>query len=168
MNFGICRLNIREIEKLRCDSMCLFMFEESFPLMGLSGIVDWRMCGMISKLLKEGTIRGGEKESFLVPTRPRLPVEKLFGFGMGKVHDFHSARVEEIVEEAFSVLKKASVHSTSLQLPGRCRDLYPLEEAARIIRKILEKKYDIDELVVIDRFNDPEKDLALITRGLDF
>jgi hypothetical protein len=54
MKFRICQLSLYEIEKLQCDSISIFIFEDARPLRGIAGIVDWRLNGMISKLLIEG------------------------------------------------------------------------------------------------------------------
>jgi hypothetical protein len=96
-----------------------------------------------------------------------MPIEKLFGFGLGRIAEFSIGRVEETVEEAFSVLAKASVHSTAMMLPGRGEDLCSLEDGIRLLKHLLKRRYDLDELIIADRFEDVEKDYDAITRGLD-
>lgn len=167
MNFSICKLAIHEIEKLQCDSISIFIFQDMVPLQGMAGIIDWRLNGVISKFLIEETIGGKENENFLIPMRPRMPIEKLFGFGLGKVGDFSVDKVEDILRGTLGVLNRAAVHSTAMMLPGRCEELYSLEKGVSVLRSILGKKYDLDELVIADRFENPEKDLNEIIGGLD-
>jgi len=167
MNFSICRLAIHEIEKLRTDSIAIFIFEDIVPLRGMAGIIDWRLNGMVSEFLLEGTLTGRAGENFLIPLRPRLPSWKLFGFGLGRIGDFSVDRVQDAVGEAFATLNRAAVHSTALMLPGRSEDIYGPDEGVVEVRKILRTGFDLDELVIADRFMNPEKDIDDILSGLD-
>jgi hypothetical protein len=162
MHFSLCKLDLHEIEKLRCDSLAVYLFEDVVPLRGMVGIVDWRLNGMISALLQSGVLRAAAGETFLIPLRPRLPIEKLFGFGLGGVGAYGAGRVADTVRGTFSVLARAAVHSTGLMLPGRSENLYSLEEGMGLLRGILRQADDLDELVIADRFASPEKDLQEI------
>lgn len=167
MNFSICRLGLHEIEKLRTDSIAVFLFENVVPLRGMAGVIDWRLNGMVSGLILKGLLTGRAGEKFLVPLRPRLASWKLFGFGLGRVEDFSIERVQPAVGESFAVLNRAAVHSTALMLPGRSEDIYGPDEGVVEIRRILRQGYDLDELVIADRFANPEKDIEDILSGLE-
>ncbi|MFH1437047.1 MAG: M17 family peptidase N-terminal domain-containing protein [Pseudomonadota bacterium] len=162
MKFSLCHLSLGELDKLQCDSVSIYVFEDVKPLCGLAGIVDWRLNGMISRLLIDGSLRGTGMENFLIPVRSRLSVEKLFGFGLGRVADFSIDRVEETLYETFRTLNKASVHSTALMLPGRSENRYAFDEAGDILKRALKQDFDLDELVIADRFDDQQKALGRI------
>ena len=162
MKFSLCHLSLSELEKLQCDSISIYVFEDVKPLCGLAGIVDWRLNGLISRLFIEGSLRGTSRENFLIPVRSRLSVEKIFGFGLGRVSEFSIDRVEATLWETFMTLNRASVHSTALMLPGRSENLYTFEETGYILRRALQQDFDLDELVIADRFDDPQKTLSRI------
>ena len=113
MNFSICGLSLHEIEKLRTDSITIFLFQDIVPLRGMAGMIDWRLNGMVSGLLLKGLLTSRVGENFLVPLRPRLPSWKLFGFGLGRAEDFSIEQVQPTVGKAFAVLNRAAVHSTA-------------------------------------------------------
>jgi hypothetical protein len=167
MNFSICSLALHEIEKLRTDSIAVFLFEDVVPLRGMAGMIDWRLNGMVSGLLLGGLLTAKPGENFLIPLKPRLMSWKLFGFGLGRAADFSIEGVQRAVGRAFEVLNRAAVHSTALMLPGRSEDLYGPDEGVAEMRGILRKGYDLDELVMVDRFVNPEKDIEDILGGLE-
>ena len=167
MKFSLCNLSLAELEKLQCDSISIYVFEDVKPLCGLAGIVDWRLNGLISRLFIEGSLRGTSRDNFLMPVGKRLSVEKLFGFGLGRVSEFSIDRVETTLWDTFMTLNRASVHSTALMLPGRSENLYAFEEAGDILKRTLKQDFDLDELVIADRFDDPQKTLGKIVGETD-
>ncbi len=60
--------------------------ENERPLLGLAGVVDWRLCGMISEALRSGAITGaaGEWAYFPISTGGDHPAQRhLFLYGQG-------------------------------------------------------------------------------------
>ena len=43
--------NLRQLDTLRCEALAGAFFEDERPLRGALGYIDWRMCGMLSRLL---------------------------------------------------------------------------------------------------------------------
>ena len=48
-------------------------------------MIDWRLCGRLSRLIESGTITGDADEKILFPTSGRLSVPRLFIYGWGTV-----------------------------------------------------------------------------------
>lgn len=76
-------LSLEALDRLEVDAICLVVGEAERPLEGLAQLCDWRLCGALSKLLREGAFRGAAGEALLMPGRPRLPAQRLFLFGRG-------------------------------------------------------------------------------------
>jgi len=111
--------DLRRLDELKSEALALSFFEDERPLRGALGLVDWRMCGQISRLLLRGRASGAFGEAVLVPTRPRLPFEKLFLFGAGRIGELDEARFEAVVGRMLETLDRARVRASVVALPGR-------------------------------------------------
>lgn len=99
------------------EAACLFVFEDERPLRGLAGYVDWRLCGGLSKILREGRFVGAAGDALLFPVFGRVPPGKLFCFGAG-ARQGHSAGAFALnARRAGQALSKAGVRSFAVALP---------------------------------------------------
>lgn len=113
--------DLRRLDELKSEALALVLFEDERPLRGALGLVDWRLTGQISRLLLRGHARGAPGEAVLVPTRPRLPFEKLFLFGAGRRAELDEARFRRVVDRALTTLDRARVRASVLGLPAHER-----------------------------------------------
>jgi hypothetical protein len=118
-------LTLEALDEAKAEALCLFVGEAERPLTGLAGLVDWRLAGRLSGMIRSGLLTGGSGEALLTPPGARLPFEKLFLFGTGSLRDADglSARVLEALRR----LSQAGVRDAALQLPPGI----PPEEGAR-------------------------------------
>lgn len=100
------------------DSACLFVFEDERPLRGLAGYVDWRLCGGLSRILKEGRFVGASGDALLFPSAGRIPSYRIFCFGAGPRAGFSKGAFSLLVRRAGQALSKAGVKSVALALPA--------------------------------------------------
>jgi hypothetical protein len=59
-------------------------FADEKPPRGLCGFVDWRLNGLISRYMSQGTIRGTFMEKVLITPDRRIPSPKLLLVGLGE------------------------------------------------------------------------------------
>ncbi|HEX2678597.1 MAG TPA: M17 family peptidase N-terminal domain-containing protein, partial [Polyangiales bacterium] len=78
---------LRHLDALKCEAIVAPFFSDERPLSGALGLLDWRLCGFLSRAMLRGEIRGEQGETVLVPLRPRFTVDKLFLFGLGAEKD---------------------------------------------------------------------------------
>ncbi len=81
LRVAFAELSLAALDAATVDSIGLLVGEDDRPLTGLGQLCDWRLCGGLSRMLREGTFRGAEGEALLMPGRPRLAVTRLFLFG---------------------------------------------------------------------------------------
>lgn len=115
------------------EGIVLGVFEDERPLKGVSGFVDWRMHGMLSRLMIELELIGKLGENWLIPSQKRLPIEKIFIFGLGKVVDLTATRYQEIMSDIVKTLSKAKVENFAISLWDLTRGRVAPEEAAGIV-----------------------------------
>jgi hypothetical protein len=124
-------LTLEALDDARAEALCLFVSEGERPLSGLAGLVDWRLAGRLSAMIRSGLLTGSSGEALLTPPGTRLPFEKLFLFGTGSLRD--PAGLSARVLEALRRLSQAGVREAALQLPPGI----PVDEGAR---KLLEEE----------------------------
>jgi len=74
-------LGLAAIDALDSDALALFVGPER-PLQGLAGFVDWRVCGLLSRAIRDGSYAPDTGEVLLLPTGGRIRVPRLFCFGL--------------------------------------------------------------------------------------
>lgn len=116
------------LDALEVEALALVVAADERPLRGLAGLVDWRLCGKLSRVLKSDFFRGETGDSLLLPAGGRLPVRRIFVFGCGSGTDPEAVRTE--LARAFSVLERAGVTSVAFGLP-----LADPQEAAAVARE---------------------------------
>ena len=102
------------LDTLEVETLALFMLADRRPLRGAAGIIDWRLCGELSRALMSGGITGKLGERLLMPTHGRVGARRLIVFGAGP-----SGTPLPGVELArcLAVAKKAGASDLAVELP---------------------------------------------------
>jgi len=110
-----------DLEPSRDGQRCLVLttFVDDRPLRGLTGLVDWRLNGQLSRLMLRDFIDGHYQEAMLTPIAGRLPVDQVLLVGMGKRSDFSAQRFEDICRFCFDALVRLHIVDIAMCLPGR-------------------------------------------------
>jgi leucyl aminopeptidase len=108
------------------DAVCALITEDERPLRGAPGLVDWRLCGELSRLLKSGFVTGAPDERLLVPAQERLPVPLVFTYGLGRAGQVSALALEHALAAAAQMLARAKVEAVAVALPA----LPQVDEAA--------------------------------------
>ncbi len=150
--------DLRRLDELKSEALALAFFEDERPLRGALGLIDWRLCGQVSRLLLRGRARGGLRETVLVPTRPRLSFEKLFLIGAGRTADLDEGRFVEVVDWTLTTLDRARVRASVFGLPGRSLDRLPPHRAMELFLERATAHPEQDQVTLIV---DPEVQRAM-------
>lgn len=73
----------KPLDELETDLIVTTLLASERPPRGVTGLIDWRLNGFISRLLQAGTITGATGEVVLLPLRRRLPARRLLLIGLG-------------------------------------------------------------------------------------
>ncbi|HUK66962.1 MAG TPA: peptidase M17 [Anaeromyxobacteraceae bacterium] len=74
-------LGLAAIDALDTEALALFVGPER-PLQGLAGFADWRLCGLISRTIRDGRFEPDTGEALLLPSGGRIAVPRIFCFGL--------------------------------------------------------------------------------------
>jgi len=112
-------LGLEAMDAIRdVDALCLFVGEEERPLRGASGLVDWRLCGALSRVLQEKFFTGTPGDWLLLPTSGRFPVPRVFVAGVGRSRQLGSDGLVSALASAVQTLRKAGSQGVALEIPG--------------------------------------------------
>jgi len=119
MNFSVHRPQLPSIDDLQYNTLVLTYFSDERPLRGLSGLVDWRLNGNLSRMVQSGRLTGNWGEQLLYPQAGRLPFRNIVMFGLGDRSRFGSTRFKEISNRILRTLMRLECSSFATSLPGR-------------------------------------------------
>jgi len=138
------------LDGLRCEGLALPFFADEHPPRGPLGLVDWRLCGFVSRQIAAGRITGQDGEAVLLPGRPKLPVEKVFLFGLGPETELSREAIAQHVTRVLDTLARARVRTTALLLPGRSTGRTDPTLAMDVFMTVAAGRDDQDELILLE------------------
>jgi len=80
-------------ESLYEENLVLALYTDERPPRGYSGLVDWRMNGLLSTEIARGRISAAFGEKVIFPQPDRIAVKKLVLFGLGPVSEATQGRL---------------------------------------------------------------------------
>lgn len=108
------------------------IFQEYKPLHGYNGIVDWEVCGEVSRMIAAREFDGKEKtKTLLYLTVSCYPGRKVLLYGLGAKKRLTPERLSSITDDLFAALSSLSIHSLVHVLP-------PLYDTGADMRNILD------------------------------
>jgi hypothetical protein len=143
--------DLASLSELRTEALCLPFFLDERPLRGPSGLVDFRLCGRVSKLIAHGRMHGEVGEAVLMPVRPRMFAERLLWIGGGRVSDLSEERFRLLVHGVLSRLSDLKVRAAALSLPGRVRGRFsPADAIDWFLEEASAFGANLDELTLLE------------------
>lgn len=122
-------LETRPLERVAAKLALAGVFEDERPLRGAAGRADWRLCGLLTELLLNGSMTGRAGEATLVGSSGRLASDALLVVGLGTQRAFGDAAYEQAIRTAFE--RVAGLGVSSVVLGGIGRDPEQLVGHAR-------------------------------------
>jgi len=110
-------LSLAVLDGLDVDSLAAFVGPER-PLQGLAGLVDWRLCGAVSRAILAGTFTPESGEVLLLPSGSRFRTPRIFCFGLASDGE---AALRDGAVRACDVLAKAGAREVAAALSGPAR-----------------------------------------------
>jgi hypothetical protein len=159
---SVLPLDVSRWDESSRDCLVLPVFKDDRPLRGAAGLVDWRLCGRLSRLLKSQRASGDAGETMMLPPGRRLRWKRVMWFGLGDAKGYTDDRFRTDLGWIRKVVTEAGVAEWSMQAPGRASGLIG---ARRAVELMLED----DELAAqqITLIEDPagQKDIAELLRS---
>ena len=162
MALSVLPLDLARWDEGTRDCLVLPVFRDDRPLRGAAGLVDWRLCGKLSRLLKDDRASAARGETMMMPPGRRLKFRRILWFGLGDAKGYDEKRFRSDLAWILDVGKGAGVVDWALQMPGRASGLIG---ARRAIEIVLEDQLLADQTITV--LEDPagQKDIAELLRA---
>jgi hypothetical protein len=136
------------------DVLVVPIWSDVRPLRGAAGLLDWRLCGKISQMIREGRVSGSAGEKLLLVTG-RVPWRRILGIGAGPSDAFGDGACRATLECALAAARGIGAESMAIAIPGRDLDLVKPDPAVRCLIELVEKSTRTDgrwlrQLTIID------------------
>ncbi|MFB3926012.1 MAG: M17 family peptidase N-terminal domain-containing protein [Syntrophales bacterium] len=79
------KIETARLDNLQSECLVLGYFSDERPPRGYCGLLDWRLNGMISRLMVSGKITGEYQEKVLIAPPKRIPSTKIMLLGLGEI-----------------------------------------------------------------------------------
>lgn len=111
--------DLRHLDEVGSEVLACGLFSDALPPHGTAGLVDWRSCGLISRLLVGGFLTATQGEVMMVPLRPKLPFDKALLFGLGPRAVFDDGVFRDVTAHMLRAVQELCARSAVVELPGR-------------------------------------------------
>ncbi len=136
------------------DALVVSVWSDVRPLRGAAGLLDWRLCGRLSQMIRDGRVSGVSGEKLLLVTG-RSAWPRVLAVGLGESSRFDDSAFREAIDRSLETLRRMGARSIAFALPGRDLDVVRPERAMRSLLDVLSQNQEahgawLDRLTVID------------------
>ncbi len=101
------------------EPIVLLLFDERLPLHGFPGIVDWELCGELSRMIAERKFEGKEKARMILYLRSSCHHgRKVLVYGLGKKNTLTSNKLSMLTEDLLVALSNLSLYNVVHVMPS--------------------------------------------------
>lgn len=141
----------QSLDELQTEILVLPFFSDERPLRGAAGLIDWRLCGALSRKLMAGHLDGHFGEKALISAPSKLKSEGLLLVGLGASVTFDTGVAERACSLIAQVLTDAKVSTAALALPGRSMGLLPALDSMQLWLAASPRDGELEEVSIIER-----------------
>ena len=118
MEFEFIEKDLHQLDEVNADLLVAGAFVEERPFKGLAGLVDWRMCGPLTRMALEGFITSNPGEALLMPGGGRIGVSKIVVLGLGSISTYKIKQARDAMMHMSRIIRQLKAASVVLELPG--------------------------------------------------
>ncbi len=142
LDFGAPTL--QGLDGLDVDVLAVAVFQRDRPLPDLAGLVDWRLNGQVSRVLRAGRFNGELGESVLLPCGDRIGANRFVLFGLGDELAYTEGRFAEAAEWLWGISARMLATSVAMPFPGGHRSTIGPRRSARLLVSAAGRAYSGD------------------------
>lgn len=115
-------ISSESIDSLIRDSLVIGYFSDERPPRGLCGFIDWRLNGLISRHVAQGTVTGTFMEKVLITPDKRIPSSKLLLIGLGDSSHLSCEQLHQTGRTIAETLSRIQCDDAAFDIPSphRC------------------------------------------------
>ncbi len=107
------------IERLQDEPIVLSLFEERMPIHGYPGVIDWELCGELSRLIAGRMFENKERSRMLLYLKEQCNHgRKVLVYGLGRRSTITPRKLSVLTEDLMITLSKLSLYNVVHVLPS--------------------------------------------------
>ena len=110
----------RGAEGLEFDLVLLPVFSDERPLLGLAGMIDWRVCGRLSRLLRRDVCTGRPGEAVMTTVERCRGLWRVILFGLGPSEELDDEAAAAAADRVYGIARSVGAHQVLVGTPGGC------------------------------------------------
>jgi hypothetical protein len=133
----VTRLEIADlpVDRLPGEVLLVPLFTDQRPLAGPAAVVDWRLDGAITQLLRDAAVTGKQGDCLGLQTNHKFLAPRLILVGGGRWQALDNARYQALIGRLLQVAERIGVHEVALCLPPS--DLADASAVAEMVQSAL-------------------------------
>lgn len=137
--------DLKKLDQASAEILVAAVMQDERPPRGVAGLVDWRLCGQLSRLIKSGFFNGELGEMLILPSKPALPFDKVLFVGCGLRADFDERAYLAAVTKVISVLQGLKAGQALVELPGRHLNVIPSARALDLLLELVSQENSTEQ-----------------------
>jgi hypothetical protein len=129
--------DLKKLDQASAEVLVAAVMQDERPPRGVAGLVDWRLCGQLSRLIKSGFFNGELGEMLILPSKPALPFDKVLLVGCGAREQFDERAYVAAVTKVISALQDLKAGQALVELPGRHLNVIPSARALDLLLELV-------------------------------
>ena len=142
--------DLRKLDGLDVEVFASCFHEDERPLRGAAGLLDWRLCGRLSQLVRARKMEGTKGEIILLPTKGRASFERILMVGAGPSATVDSDVAMQTLRVLFHALDGLKIRRVALALPGRLTGSFAAEPMMELLTTFILEPHEQDTLTIVD------------------
>ena len=138
------------IDRVPAELVLLMHYQDQVPLHGLLGLVDWRVNGKLSRLVKDKVFVGNAREMLLMPSERRFKADKLVLLGLGRKTDFEEGHIPQVFDFIFQTSSRMKASQVCLSLSRLLPSHFEWRNALRLFVSKLVDFPSIAEIILCE------------------
>ena len=139
------------LDALQAEILVLPFFSQERPLRGAAGLIDWRLCGALSRKLMAGYLEGRFGEKALIASPGKIRAKDLLVVGLGSSDDFDIDTAGQACAVIVEALMQGSFSTAAIALPGRSMDLITSLDAMQTWLTKAPAQSGIEEISIVEK-----------------
>ncbi len=149
MDLSFLPTDLARWDQVSGDLFVVSLFSDARPLRGAAGLLDWRLCGKLSRWIREGRLSGVAGEKTLVPTR-RIRFRCVLALGLGESDRYTEDGFRDALKRVAATVAGLGLASVAIEPPGRERGQLSPDRALDVTLEELGSVSQINRLTVVD------------------
>ena len=137
----------KALDELETDLLVSTLFETERPPQGISGLVDWRLNGFLSRMMLKGALKGEQEEATLVPLQRRLPARRFLLLGLGTPQEYTIDRARKLAVRISKTIEQLGAIDVAIHLPPARDETTPGETDLAVYHVLRNSKLPKDLLL---------------------